>query len=76
MKTEARFSLSAVHMGLFFPQFQYYASWAELKSIGAQRQGRGLGGVPSGSVVKNTPANAGDTCSIPGPGRSHMLRSN
>ena len=27
-------------------------------------------------VVKNPPANAGDTGSIPGPGRSHMLRSN
>ena len=33
-------------------------------------------GFPGGSVVKNTPANAGDTCSIPGPGRSHMPRSN
>ena len=31
---------------------------------------------PSGAVVKNPPANAGDTGSIPGPGRSHMLRSN
>ena len=31
---------------------------------------------PGGSVVKNLPANAGDTGSIPGPGRSHMPRSN
>nr|XP_058937601.1 chromatin modification-related protein MEAF6 isoform X5 [Kogia breviceps] len=31
---------------------------------------------PGGSVVKNLPANAGDTGSIPGRGRSHMLRSN
>ena len=31
---------------------------------------------PGGSVVKNLPANAVDTGSIPGPGRSHMLRSN
>ena len=30
---------------------------------------------PGGAVVKNLPANAGDTGSIPGPGRSHMLRS-
>ena len=29
-------------------------------------------GFPSGSVVKNLPANAGDTGSIPGLGRSHM----
>ena len=27
-------------------------------------------------MVKNLPANAGDTGSIPGPGRSHMPRSN
>ena len=30
---------------------------------------------PGGTVVKNPPANAGDTGSIPGPGRSHMPRS-
>ena len=29
-----------------------------------------------GPVVKNLPCNAGDTGSIPGPGRSHMKRSN
>ena len=31
---------------------------------------------PGGAVVKNPPANAGDTGSSPGLGRSHMLRSN
>ena len=31
---------------------------------------------PGGTVVKNPPANARDTGSSPGPGRSHMLRSN
>ena len=31
---------------------------------------------PGGAVVKNPPASAGDTGSIPGLGRSHMLRSN
>ena len=31
---------------------------------------------PGGAVVKNVPANAGDTGSSPGPGRSHMPRSN
>ena len=31
---------------------------------------------PGGAVVKNPPANAGDTDSSPGPGRSHMPRSN
>ena len=33
-------------------------------------------GFPSGTVVGNPPANAGDTGSCPGPGRSHMPRSN
>ena len=31
---------------------------------------------PGGAVVKNLPANAEDTGSSPGPGRSHMPRSN
>ena len=34
------------------------------------------GDFPGGTVVKNPPANAGDTGSIPGPRRSHMLWSN
>ena len=33
-------------------------------------------GFPGGAVVKNPPANAGDTGLSPGPGRSHMPRSN
>ena len=33
-------------------------------------------GFLGGAVVKNPPANAGDTGSSPGPGRSHMPRSN
>ena len=35
-----------------------------------------LEGFPSGAVVGNLPANAGDTGSSPGPGRSHMPQSN
>ena len=31
---------------------------------------------PGGAVIKNLPANAGDTGSIPGLGRSHMPQSN
>ena len=33
-------------------------------------------GFPGGAVVENLPANAGDTGSSPGLGRSHMRRSN
>ena len=40
-------------------------------SIKQQQQG-----FPGGSVVKNSPANAGDMGSIPDPGSSHVLRSN
>ena len=32
--------------------------------------------LPRGAVVKNPPANTGDTGSSPGPGRSHMPQSN
>ena len=35
-----------------------------------------LAGFPGGAVVENLPANAGDTGSSPGLGRSHMPRSN
>ena len=31
---------------------------------------------PGGPVVKNLPCDAGDTGSVPGPGGSHMPRSN
>ena len=34
------------------------------------------GGFACGAVVENPPANARDTGSSPGPGRSHMPRSN
>ena len=34
------------------------------------------GDFPGGAVVKNPPANAGDTGLSPGPGRSHMPQSN
>ena len=37
---------------------------------------KNLGGFPGGEVVENLPANAGDTGSSPGPGRSHVPRSN
>ena len=33
-------------------------------------------GFPGDAVVKNPPANAGDTSSSPGQGRCHMPRSN
>ena len=32
-------------------------------------------GFPGGAVVESPPADAGDTASCPGPGKSHMPRS-
>ena len=40
------------------------------------RERKALGDFPGGTVVKNPPANAGDTGSSPGPGRSYMMWSN
>ena len=45
-----------------------------LKSIPALKME--ILGFPGGAVVENLPANAGDTGSSPGLGRSHMPRSN
>ena len=51
---------------------------AHLWSINLQqrKQEYTMEGFPGGTVVKNPPANSGDTGSSPGPGGSHMLRSN
>ena len=46
------------------------------KEILGCKQEWGSRGFPSSAVVKNPPANAGETGSSPGPGRSHRLWSN
>ena len=51
----------------------YIKSEYEKKNQGKLKQ---LQGFPGGAVVKNPPADAGDTGLSPGPGRSHVLRSN
>ena len=43
---------------------------------GGQVCRRDIVGFPGGSMVKNPPANAGDTGSIPDPGRSHKPQGN
>ena len=43
-----------------------------LRKVAASGASRGF---PGGAVVENLPANAGDTGSSPGLGRSHMPRS-
>ena len=44
-----------------------------LKKVGSRKKSWGF---PGGAVVENLPANAGDTGSSPGLGRSHMPQSN
>ena len=49
---------------------KYYGRYSRITPrFLAETIGRGF---PDSSVVKNLPANAGDTGSIPDPGRSHM----
>ena len=57
----------------------------DVKESSSQRSGRASEnklkvrcflGFPGGAVVESLPANAGDTGSSPGLGRSHMPRSN
>ena len=50
--------------------------WWLYKSLNTPELMIHLGGLPSGPVVKNPPANAVDMGSIPGPGRLHMPRGN
>ena len=50
---------------------QKLCSW--IRSVSKDVNSRGF---PGGAVVENLPANAGDTGSSPGLGRSHMLWSN
>ena len=79
-------SLQAVTQGprmfsshLMSPQFcGFKIPWASFYPIPILKGGNienHMGGFPGGAVVKNPPANAGDTGSSPGPGRSHMPRS-
>ena len=50
------------------PPTSYHRSETQLKNRS--------GGFPGGAVVENLPANAGDTGSSPGLGKSHMPQSN
>ena len=47
--------------------------YSEKESL-LRAQKSGFQGFPGGAVVKNPPANAGDTGSSPGPGRSHIKK--
>ena len=55
-----------------FENISWGEKWVILESVKKLSEK----GFPGGAVVKNPPANASDTGSSPGPGRSHMPRSN
>ena len=42
--------------------------------VGVNLKNKAARGFPGGAVVKNPPANLGDTGLSPGPKRSHMLQ--
>ena len=50
-------------------------TWLDKKTYVKTLVKKERGGFPGGAVVENLPANAGDTGSSPGLGRSHMPRS-
>ena len=56
-------------------QCEDYATKAEYLETTDHLTYKNPQGFPGGSVVKNPPANAGDTGSIPDLGRSHMPQS-
>ena len=64
------FELSYSQMASSFNSAHNYLLFLTLLKNNASRD------FPGGAVVKNPPASAGDMGSSPGPGRSHMPRSN
>ena len=58
------------------PAFTQLPWWIKRKSTLLELLQNYILGFPGGTVVEGLPANAGDTGSSPGLGRSHMPRSN
>ena len=53
----------------------FWGAWSFPKDNILMRELRSIRDFPGGAVVKNPPANPGDTGLSPGLGRSHMLQS-
>ena len=56
--------------------FSVFSQWISHMHLKVPYLKQNSWGFPGGAVVKNPPANAGDTGSSPGLGGSHMPRSN
>ena len=61
---------------LLYGNFKKLTQLKEVKSCNLLVQNLQLRDFPGDPVVKNLPADAGDTGSLPAPGRSHTLWSN
>ena len=64
-----------LNKGTLATLYSFYLIIKFYRTFRIKNEIRMLGGFPGGAVVKNPPANAGDTGSSPGPARSHMPRS-
>ena len=65
-----------VYMGWINNKVLLYSTGNYIQYPVINHSGKEYRGSPGDTVVKNPPAKAGDTGSIPGLGRSHMPRSN
>ena len=76
-ETQWPFQYSVLWLAVVNPFISFFYGLPELESKEwmATRIKTWCGGFPGGAVVENPPANAGDTGSSPGLGRSHMPRS-
>ena len=69
-------SVSLVIINLFYLPLNCVSGQRPYQGAGQQYKKVENRGFLGGAVVKNPPANAGETGLIPGPGRSHMPKSN
>ena len=75
-KWEKIFANEATNKGLLSKVYKQNSSCSSTSKKQTTQSKNGQRDFPGGAVVENPSANAGDTGSNPGPGRSHMPWSN
>ena len=76
IKVKALCGLRSVLLHPFIHSFPNLYNFMRCVEAQATKLKDTISGFLGGSVIKNQPAKAGDTGSVPGPGGSHRLRSN